>query len=88
MNQETAPKGRLASMAGYFIRSKLTVLIIIVSLVGGLVAVAITPREEDPTINVAMADVLLGYPGQGAQSTNGWGGPCPRGSAKSRPSNT
>ena len=55
--------GRIASL---FITSKLTPLIIVASLLLGLVAVLLTPREEEPQIVVPMADVWLPFPGASA----------------------
>ena len=52
--------GRLASA---FISSKLTPLLVIASLLLGLFAVMVTPREEEPQIVVPMIDVMVSYPG-------------------------
>jgi len=52
--------GRIAS---YFQGSQLTPLLALVALLAGLFAVAVTPREEEPQINVTMADVLVPFPG-------------------------
>ncbi len=56
--------GRIAKA---FIRSKLTPLIVIASLVLGLFAVLVTPREEEPQIIVPMVDVFVSYPGATAK---------------------
>ncbi len=56
--------GRIAS---FFIDSKLTPLIVIASLLLGLFAVIITPREEEPQIVVPMVDVFVPYPGASAK---------------------
>lgn len=56
--------GRIARA---FIRSKLTPLIVLASLLFGLFAVAITPREEEPQIVVPMIDVMVAYPGASAR---------------------
>ncbi|HKX37200.1 MAG TPA: efflux RND transporter permease subunit, partial [Burkholderiales bacterium] len=50
-------------IAGYFQGSQLTPLLALVALLLGLFAVAVTPREEEPQINVTMADVLVPFPG-------------------------
>ncbi len=55
--------GRLAQG---FLRSKLTPLIVAASLLLGVAAVWLTPREEEPQIVVPMVDVLVAYPGAGA----------------------
>ncbi|HSN68828.1 MAG TPA: efflux RND transporter permease subunit, partial [Thermoanaerobaculia bacterium] len=52
--------GRLAAA---FINSKLTPLIILASLLLGLMAVAVLPREEEPQIVVPMIDVFVQLPG-------------------------
>ena len=52
--------GRLAK---YFLHSQLTPLIALVAMLLGLFAVLVTPREEEPQINVTMANVLIPFPG-------------------------
>lgn len=52
--------GRIASM---FLDSKLSVLLMIGLMIIGLYSSSLIPREEEPQINVPMADVLVGYPG-------------------------
>jgi len=52
--------GRLAKG---FLRSKLTPLMVMASLLLGLLAVALTPREEEPQIVVPMVDVYVPLPG-------------------------
>ena len=54
-------------IAGYFQGSQLTPLLALVALLAGLFAVAATPREEEPQINVTMADVLVPFPGASAK---------------------
>jgi multidrug efflux pump subunit AcrB len=46
-----------------FIDSKLTLLIVIASLLLGVFAVVMLPREEEPQIKVPMVDVLVSMPG-------------------------
>ncbi len=53
-------------IAKAFIKSKLTPLLVIASLLLGVYAIMVTPREEDPQINVPMIDVMLSYPGASA----------------------
>jgi len=55
--------GLAGRLARGFLRSKLTPLIVFASLVLGLAAVAVTPREEEPQIVVPMVDVVVAYPG-------------------------
>ena len=56
--------GRIASA---FLASKLTPLIVLASLGLGAFAVAVTPREEEPQIDVPMIDVMVSYPGASAR---------------------
>jgi multidrug efflux pump subunit AcrB len=52
--------GRIAAA---FQNNALTPLLALVALLLGLFAVLVTPREEEPQINVTMADVLIAFPG-------------------------
>jgi multidrug efflux pump subunit AcrB len=54
-------------IARYFQHSQLTPLAALVALLAGLFAVAVTPREEEPQINVTMANVLIPFPGASAR---------------------
>lgn len=56
--------GRVARM---FIDSKLTPLIVVVSVLLGLAAVILLPREEEPQIKVPMIDVFVSMPGFSAK---------------------
>src|SRR4026207_44694 len=53
--------------AGAFIESKLTPLVILSSILLGLGAVLVLPREEEPQIIVPMIDVFVQMPGASAQ---------------------
>ncbi len=70
---QSAPLGSPASLgfsgrlAALFVGSKLTPLIIVASLLLGLFAILVTPREEEPQIVVPMADVWLPFPGASAK---------------------
>jgi len=55
--------GRIAK---YFLHSQMTPLLALVVVLLGLFAVMVTPREEEPQINVTMANVLIAYPGASA----------------------
>jgi multidrug efflux pump subunit AcrB len=55
--------GISGKIANAFIRSKLTILLMIVGLLLGAYAVIMIPREEEPQIKVPMIDVFIGYPG-------------------------
>ncbi len=50
-----------------FLTGNLSVLLILISLIAGAVALATTPREEDPQIVVPIADVLISMPGASAR---------------------
>lgn len=52
--------GRIASL---FQNSQLTPLLALTALLLGLFAILVTPREEEPQINVTMANVLIPFPG-------------------------
>lgn len=55
--------GLAGKIARAFIQSKLTPLIVAASLLLGLFAVKMTPREEEPQIVVPMVDIYLPLPG-------------------------
>src|SRR5512136_1925016 len=59
--------GRIAKI---FIESKLTPLVVIASILMGVFAVIVTPREEEPQIVVPMIDVFVSYPGASAQEVD------------------
>jgi len=54
-------------IAGFFQDSRLTPLLAIVSFLLGFFAVLVTPREEEPQINVTMANVFVPFPGASAR---------------------
>jgi multidrug efflux pump subunit AcrB len=54
-------------IARFFQDSQLTPLAALVALLLGLFAVAVTPREEEPQINVTMANVFVPFPGASAR---------------------
>ncbi|TWO32616.1 efflux RND transporter permease subunit [Seonamhaeicola sediminis] len=56
-------EGLAGKIAKGFINSKLTVLLMIVFMVIGVYSSFLIPREEEPQINVPMADIFVGYPG-------------------------
>jgi multidrug efflux pump subunit AcrB len=58
------PAGKIARV---FINSKLTPLMIVVSMLLGVLAVIVLPREEEPQIIVPMIDIFVQMPGAGAQ---------------------
>ena len=50
-------------IAAYFQSAQITPLLALVAFLLGLFAVMVTPREEEPQINVTMANVLIPFPG-------------------------
>ncbi len=51
----------------FFVGSQLTPLVALVAALLGIFAVLVTPREEEPQINVVMANVLVPFPGASAK---------------------
>ena len=51
----------------FFVGSQLTPLVALVAALLGVFAVLVTPREEEPQINVVMANVLIAFPGASAK---------------------
>ena len=60
---DTAKYGFAGRMAGLFIDSKLTPIIVAASLLLGFFAILMLPREEEPQIKVPMIDVMVAMPG-------------------------
>jgi len=56
--------GRIARA---FQDAHVTPLLALVGLLAGLIIVIITPKEEEPQIDVTMADVIVAFPGASAQ---------------------
>ena len=56
--------GRIAKQ---FLHSQMTPLLALVAVLLGVFAVLVTPREEEPQINVTMANVMIAYPGASAK---------------------
>ncbi len=57
------PHGFAGRLASFFIDSKLTPIGIVASLLLGIMAVVMLPREEEPQIKVPMIDVMVAMPG-------------------------
>ena len=64
MSNELGISGRIAA---YFQTAQITPLLALVALLLGVFAVLVTPREEEPQINVTMANVLIPFPGASAR---------------------
>ena len=56
--------GRIAK---FFLTSQLTPLIALMAALMGLFAILVTPREEEPQINVTLANVFIPFPGASAK---------------------
>lgn len=63
----TPPLGISGRIARQFLHSEITPLLALVGLLLGLFAILVTPREEEPQINVTFANVFIPYPGATAQ---------------------
>jgi multidrug efflux pump subunit AcrB len=64
---DPARYGFAGRMASVFIDSKLTPIVVAASLLLGLFAVLMLPREEEPQIKVPMIDVMVAMPGASAR---------------------
>ncbi len=58
--------GISGSIAKRFLTTEITPLLALVGFLLGAFAVMITPREEEPQINVTFANIILAYPGASA----------------------
>lgn len=66
----TRPAGELGlsgRIAGAFQNSRMTPLLALVAFLLGVFATLVTPREEEPQIDVTMADVFVAWPGASAK---------------------
>lgn len=50
-----------------FLRGNLSAMLVVIALIAGVVALVVTPREEEPQIVVPLADVLISVPGASAE---------------------
>jgi multidrug efflux pump subunit AcrB len=60
-------RGLSAAIVRVFTVSHLSPMLLIASLIAGVVALQLTPREEDPQIIVPVMDVMIDYPGASAE---------------------
>ena len=67
MDEKIRSQGKISSAVRFFLHSKLTVILVIASLLLGVAAVQLTPREEEPQIVVPMADIVVQAPGAGVE---------------------
>lgn len=66
MNNE--PKlGISGSIAKSFLTTQITPLLALIGLLLGIFAIGVTPREEDPQVNVTFANVFIPFPGASAK---------------------
>jgi multidrug efflux pump subunit AcrB len=63
MNEQQYHPGFAGKLAAAFVQSKLTIITIIASLLLGMLAILLLPREEEPQIKVPMIDVMVAMPG-------------------------
>ncbi|MFZ5774439.1 MAG: efflux RND transporter permease subunit [Thermodesulfobacteriota bacterium] len=59
----TGPHGFAGRLASVFVDSRLTPIVIAASILLGILAVVLLPREEEPQIKVPMIDVMVSMPG-------------------------
>ncbi len=62
-NEDLPRYGGATGLAQIFINSKITPLLIVATILLGVFALALTPREEEPQIVVPMIDVMVMMPG-------------------------
>ncbi|MBK8753868.1 MAG: efflux RND transporter permease subunit [Candidatus Competibacteraceae bacterium] len=68
MSDAAEPRlGLSGAIAKKFLLSEITPLLALVGLLLGVFAVLVTPREEEPQINVTFANVFIPFPGATAQ---------------------
>lgn len=67
IQQPGQPQGLVARIVRPFLSTQLSLLLVILAASLGLVAVVLTPREEEPQIVVPLADVFVQAPGASAQ---------------------
>jgi multidrug efflux pump subunit AcrB len=64
MSERMGISGRIASR---FLTTEITPLLGLIGLLLGLFAIIVTPREEEPQINVTFANIFVAYPGASAR---------------------
>lgn len=64
MSQPLGLSGRLAR---FFLQNQLTPLLALTALLMGTFAVLVTPREEEPQIDVTFANILIPFPGASSE---------------------
>ena len=78
MQADTSKMGISGRIAALFQSAQITPLLALMALLLGAFAVMVTPREEEPQINVTMANVIVPFPGaavadvENSRSTSPW----------------
>ncbi|MBS1140131.1 MAG: Acriflavin resistance protein [Proteobacteria bacterium] len=67
MSHDNGRLGISGRIAAAFLSSQITPLLALVAFLMGIFATLVTPREEEPQIDVTMADVLVAFPGASAK---------------------
>ncbi|MDP3537658.1 MAG: efflux RND transporter permease subunit [Azonexus sp.] len=67
MSSDNGKLGISGRIAAAFLASRMTPLLALVAFLLGLFATLVTPREEEPQIDVTMADVMVAFPGASAK---------------------
>ncbi len=63
----TRPLGLSGRISRFFLENQLTPLLALTALLLGLFAILVTPREEEPQIDVTFANILIPFPGASAK---------------------
>jgi multidrug efflux pump subunit AcrB len=63
----TKPLGLSGRVARFFLENQLTPLLALTALLMGAFAVLVTPREEEPQIDVTFANILIPFPGASSE---------------------
>src|SRR5689334_6770088 len=61
------PLGVSGRLARRFLEAQITPLLALAALLMGVFAVLVTPREEEPQIDVTFANIFVSFPGASAQ---------------------
>ena len=61
------PKGLIIALVKTFLTGPLSIILIISAIIMGLMALFMTPREEEPQIVVPMVDISVNFPGHSPQ---------------------
>jgi len=67
MARERKGVGFTGKIVEVFLRGNLSAMLVFIALACGVIAVLITPREEEPQIVVPMADIFVRVPGASAE---------------------